>query len=107
MNTEFGTQTDEPHALSHSEEDRLMSFLQKTLPMVEHELDTNNSSTAFNGYHLLKADGTDSIALWRILTVDLEKHKVCLLPTSPPSLALLMDCRLYTPIGQKEITILA
>jgi hypothetical protein len=59
-----------------------MSFLNRILPVVEHELETNNSSTAFNGYHLLKADGTDSIALWRVLTVDLEKHKVGNLPSS-------------------------
>jgi hypothetical protein len=89
INTDFGTQTDEPHTLTHSEEDRLMSFLKQIVPVVEHELDTNNSSTAFNGYHLLKADGTDSISLWKILTVDLEKHKVCLPPPPHHHLSIL------------------
>lgn len=76
LKVDFGTQSDDTVVLSSSEENKLMSFLKKILPTVEQELENNSSSTAFNGYNLLQSDGTDSISLWKLLTVDLEKHKV-------------------------------
>lgn len=79
MKSDFSTQSDEMTSLatlSSIEEKQLISFLRNILPLVEQELDNNNSSTAFNGYKLLTSDGTDSISLWKLLTVDLEKHKV-------------------------------
>jgi hypothetical protein len=53
-----------------------MKFFDNVLPLLEQELENNITSSAFNGYSLLKSDGSDNVRLWKILTVDLEKHKV-------------------------------
>jgi hypothetical protein len=53
-----------------------MQFLHKILPLLEQELDTNITSTAFDGYYALRDEAVEDIQLWRMLSVDLEKHKV-------------------------------
>ncbi len=68
---------------SHSEESKidvdmpsLSSFLRRMTPMMETELSTNASSTAFDGYETVSPDSSHDISYWRVLSVDLEKKKV-------------------------------
>jgi WD40 repeat protein len=54
----------------------LSVFLTKVLPDMEAELESNAGSQAFNNYQLTQGDTSQDIALWDLLTVDLEKNKV-------------------------------
>mmetsp|Transcript_14874 Transcript_14874/g.22368 ORF Transcript_14874/g.22368 Transcript_14874/m.22368 type:complete len:754 (-) Transcript_14874:107-2368(-) len=71
---DFGTQADEDELSAGSTS--LLRFLDNTLPLVEQELKNNIVSKAFDGYTAMREDRPESIELWKILTVDLEKHKV-------------------------------
>ena len=86
LKSDFGGQTDSgdgsegacERPLSEPEGDAVSSFLRKVLPELESALDGSSSSSAFDGYLLnLRGEGhQEEAALWKTLTVDLEKHKV-------------------------------
>ena len=46
------------------------------MPDVEHELESNVNSKAFDGYQFVAEDTTEDYTFWKTLTVDLEKKKV-------------------------------
>ena len=75
--SDFGAQTTEDVELTDEDSTRVMKFMNKVLPLLELELDANSTSTAFDGYTALREDIAEALQLWNILTVDLEKHKVC------------------------------
>lgn len=56
----------------------MSSFLRRVLPEVEDALEASSASSAFDGYLLnLRSEGLqEEAALWKTLSVDLEKHKV-------------------------------
>ena len=58
------------------EESSLDKFLHKLLPIFSHELDSNASSKAFDGYETAVETQSDEIQYWKKLSVDLEKKKV-------------------------------
>jgi hypothetical protein len=77
LKSDFGSQVDERQHISETDERDLMNFFRKILPLLEQELESNSTSNAFNGYTVMRDDISEGAVLWKVLTVDLEKHKVC------------------------------
>ena len=54
----------------------LEKFLSGVMSQMEDTLKENSQSSAFDGYELIEETGSEDVAYWKALSVDLEKKKV-------------------------------